>query len=299
MIKKIKFRRLILAINIGIVLLLIIIIIKNLKYSKKKIEYEQKIANLQQAGINFSENIENEDKEIKTYYVSADGISNDGTDINNPMSLNEANKKTYYGNEKVLFKRGDTFYGVINFNVEATEEKMFYIGTYGEGEEKPIISGANILVNSNAWLYDEENLYKIDLSNYSNFYGIGRTYWEPYNIGFLEDENGNIYARRVGTAYRKLSGNTQDWVNNYQIPVWYGDITKRSDYQSYMGLVPSDDPRYTRNSKGKIVPIQELGWGKADEEVTHVMLRFSANDQGAYIGSVGSKFWVDNVAFVY
>ena len=120
-----------------------------------------------------------------------------------------------------------------------------------------------------------------------------------YLLHQWEDEDGNIYARRVGTAYRKLSGNTQDWVNNYQIPVWYGDITKRSDYQSYMGLVPSDDPRYTRNSKGKIVPIQELGWGKADEEVTHVMLRFSANDQGAYIGSVGSKFWVDNVAFVY
>lgn len=215
MIKKIKFRRLILAINIGIVLLLIIIIIKNLKYSKKKIEYEQKIANLQQAGINFSENIENEDKEIKTYYVSADGISNDGTDINNPMSLNEANKKTYYGNEKVLFKRGDTFYGVINFNVEASEEKMFYIGTYGEGEEKPIISGANILVNSNAWLYDEENLYKIDLSNYSNFYGIGRTYWEPYNIGFLEDENGNIYGKRKKS--KKLLEDENDFYceNNY------------------------------------------------------------------------------------
>lgn len=215
MIKKIKFRRLILAINIGIVLLLIIIIIKNLKYSKKKIEYEQKIANLQQAGINFSENIENEDKEIKTYYVSEDGISNDGTDINNPMSLNEANKKTYYGNEKVLFKRGDTFYGVINFNVEATEEKMFYIGTYGEGEEKPIISGANILVNSNAWLYDEENLYKIDLSNYSNFYGIGRTYWEPYNIGFLEDENGNIYGKRKKSKELLEDENDFYCENNY------------------------------------------------------------------------------------
>ena len=203
------------AINIGIVLLLIIIIIKNLKYSKKKIEYEQKIANLQQAGINFSENIENEDKEIKTYYVSADGISNDGTDINNPMSLNEANKKTYYGNEKVLFKRGDVFYGVINFNVEATEEKMFYIGTYGEGEEKPIISGANILVNSNAWLYDEENLYKIDLSNYSNFYGIGRTYWEPYNIGFLEDENGNIYGKRKKSKELLEDENDFYCENNY------------------------------------------------------------------------------------
>ena len=29
-------------------------------------------------------------------------------------------------------------------------------------------------------------IYKIDLSNYSNFW---KTYWEPYNIGFLEDEN--------------------------------------------------------------------------------------------------------------
>lgn len=215
MIKKIKFRRLILSINICIVLLLIIIIIKNLKYSKKKIEYEQKIANLQQASINFSESIEKEDKEIKTYYVSADGISNDGTDINNPMSLNEANKKTYYGNEKVLFKRGDIFYGVINFNVDATDEKMFYIGTYGESEEKPIISGANILVNSNAWVYDEEGLYKIDLSNYSNFYGIGRTYWQPYNIGFLEDENGNIYGKRKKSKELLEDENDFYCENNY------------------------------------------------------------------------------------
>ena len=131
------------------------------------------------------------------------------------MSLNEANKKTYYGNEKVLFKRGDVFYGVINFNVEATEEKMFYIGTYGEGEEKPIISGANILVNSNAWLYDEENLYKIDLSNYSNFYGIGRTYWEPYNIGFLEDENGNIYGKRKKSKELLEDENDFYCENNY------------------------------------------------------------------------------------
>ena len=42
-----------------------------------------------------------------------------------------------------------------------------------------------------------------------------------YLLHQWEDEDGNIYARRVGTAYRKLSGNTQDWVNNYQIPVWY------------------------------------------------------------------------------
>ena len=36
-------------------------------------------------------------------------------------------------------------------------------------------------------------LRKIDLSNYDNFRGIGKTNWEPYNIGFLADEKGNIY----------------------------------------------------------------------------------------------------------
>lgn len=153
---------------------------------------EQKIEKMQQFDNNLS-NIEN--TEYKTYYVSANGTSTDGTDINNPMSLKEANKKTYHGNEKLLFKCGDTFYGTINFNVDASEGEMFYIGSYGEGE-KPIISGANILINRDAWEIDKEGIYKLDLSNYSNFEGIGKTYWEPYNIGFITDEQGNIYGNR-------------------------------------------------------------------------------------------------------
>ena len=39
-------------------------------------------------------------------------------------------------------------------------------------------------------------MYKIDLSNYNNFEGIGKTYWEPYNIGFIADDTGNIYGNR-------------------------------------------------------------------------------------------------------
>ena len=154
--------------------------------------HEQKIERMQQ----FDDQLSiSDDTAIKTYYVSADGTSKDGTDINNPMSLKEANNKTYHGNEKLLFKCGDTFYGTINFNVEASEDEMFYIGSYGEGE-KPIISGANILINRDAWELDEEGIYKLDLSNYSNFEGIGKTYWEPYNIGFVADEQGNIYGNR-------------------------------------------------------------------------------------------------------
>ena len=165
--------------------------------------HEQKIERMQQFDNQLSIV---EDTEIKTYYVSANGTSKDGTDINNPMSLKEANNKTYHGNEKILFKCGDTFYGTINFNVEASEDEMFYMGSYGEGE-KPIISGANILINRDAWELDEEGIYKLDLSNYSNFDGIGKTYWEPYNIGFIADEQGNIYGNRKKSKDKLLNQN--------------------------------------------------------------------------------------------
>lgn len=114
-----------------------------------------------------------------------------------------------------------------------------------------------------------------------------------------EDENGNIYAKRVATAYRKFGDIQPEWVNDYEMPILYGDITGRSGFKPYMDIVPVDSPYYCKNSQGKVVPINELGWAEPDEEVTHLVLRFSASDKGAYIGSPGSKFWVDNIRFRY
>ena len=54
-----------------------------------------------------------------TYYVSSNGTSKDGTNINSPMSLETANSKKFYGNDRVLFKSGDIFYGSIEFNIRA------------------------------------------------------------------------------------------------------------------------------------------------------------------------------------
>ena len=193
-------------------LIIVLVISYFVMKSNTKVDvYEQKITQMQQFDkeLSIAEN-----NQIKTYYVSATGTSTDGTDINNPMSLAQANKKTYYGNEKVLFKTDDIFYGTINFKVEASEDEMFYIGSYGEGE-KPIISGANILVNKDAWELDEDGIYKIDLSNYSNFEGIGKTYWEPYNIGFIADEQGNIYGNRKSSKDALESQNDFFCENNY------------------------------------------------------------------------------------
>ena len=192
--RKIKMKKIISKKLVSIMILLIAVffVIKNVDNGDIQ---EKKITQMKQIDEKLSYA---NSTEVKTYYVSADGTSTDGTDINNPMSLSEAKKKTYYGNEKVLLKCGDIFYGTLNFNVQAEEDKMFYIGSYGEGE-KPIICGANILINKEAWTLEKEGIYKIDLSNYSNFEGIGKTYWDPYNIGFLADEKDNIYGYRKST----------------------------------------------------------------------------------------------------
>ncbi len=135
-----------------------------------------------------------EDPNGVTYYISATGTSRIGTNIEDPMSIETALKKTYYDNDKILFKSGDTFYGVISFNTEITGNNFIYVGAYSEGD-KPIISGARILDNEDAW-ENNDGVYKLDLSNEKNFYGFVDYEESSYNIGFFADNNGNIYGAR-------------------------------------------------------------------------------------------------------
>ncbi len=114
-----------------------------------------------------------------------------------------------------------------------------------------------------------------------------------------EDKDGNIYAHRIGTMVVRFDQSTKDWVNNATFTIHYGNITKQSFYQPYMGLTTGDFVRYAKNSKGKMVPIQEVGWGAADETPTHLVLQFDSSHGGAYVGSVGNTLWVDNVRLVY
>lgn len=114
-----------------------------------------------------------------------------------------------------------------------------------------------------------------------------------------EDAAGNVYAKRVGTAWERYDKVIDTWQNNHRLPVYYGDITSQGFYQSYMGLNNGEGRYYTRNSKGNIVPIQEIGWATSNEAVTHIVLRISSSHGGAYVGCPGSKFWVDNIKLIY
>lgn len=113
-----------------------------------------------------------------------------------------------------------------------------------------------------------------------------------------EDANGNIYAKRVGTMVRRFISNT-DWVNNARFPIYYGDITKLKIYNSAWALTSGENTKYAKNSKGKMVPVKEVGWGKANDTPTHLVLQFDSSHGGAYIGSVGNTLWVDNVRLAY
>jgi len=114
-----------------------------------------------------------------------------------------------------------------------------------------------------------------------------------------EDEKGNVYAKRVGTAIYRISKPTSDWVNGFRIPVIYGDATKSPNYKPYMNLGPKKDNFYTINSKGKNVEIHEVGWGDENTPVTHAIMLISVTSQEAFSGTIGNTLWVDNIKLEY
>jgi hypothetical protein len=114
-----------------------------------------------------------------------------------------------------------------------------------------------------------------------------------------EDANGNVYAKRVGTGWERFDKTVSTWQNAHRLNVQYGDITGEPFYKPYMGLKQGESAYYTRNSKGEMVPIQEIGWAAPGETVTHLIVQFSSSNGSAYTGSVSSRFWIDNVKLIY
>ena len=112
-----------------------------------------------------------------------------------------------------------------------------------------------------------------------------------------EDAEGNVYSKRVGTMVQRYTESTPDWVNDATYPILYGNITSKPEYKPYMRIQVEE--RYTLNSQGQSVPIQEVGWAEPGEAPTHMVLQFTSSHGGAYIGSPGNTFWIDNVELIY
>lgn len=111
-----------------------------------------------------------------------------------------------------------------------------------------------------------------------------------------EDEKGNIHAQRVGTGRERYSKSIP-LTKGHQLKIHYGDITKQSFYKPYMGLLNGAKAYYARNSKGKLVPVQEEGWAPADATPTHVLVMASSSCGEPFVGTEGVKLYVSNFAF--
>lgn len=111
-----------------------------------------------------------------------------------------------------------------------------------------------------------------------------------------EDEKGNIYAHRVGTGRERYSKSIP-WTKGHELKIQYGDITKTPGYKSWMGLLDGDKAYYARNSKGKMVPVHEVGWAAPDETPTHVLMMASSSCGVPFVGTEGVNLYIDNIAF--
>ena len=111
-----------------------------------------------------------------------------------------------------------------------------------------------------------------------------------------EDSNGKLYAQRVGTG-RERYDKSVPWTKGHELKIHYGDITRESFYKPWMGLLNGEKAYYARNSKGKLVPVEEVGWAPADATPTHVLMMASSSCGEAFIGTEGLTLYIDNIAF--
>ena len=112
-----------------------------------------------------------------------------------------------------------------------------------------------------------------------------------------EDAEGNIIAKRVGTAAVKYSDNS-DWKKGVTYEIMYGDITGNANYVPEL-MAWGTGGYHARNSKGESVMIKEDGWADKDETPTHIIVQFTSSIGGAFVGSPGNTLWIDNVGLVY
>lgn len=109
------------------------------------------------------------------------------------------------------------------------------------------------------------------------------------------EENGHIYAYRVGTAGEYISKSTAGWVNGHSLPIEYKEPSATANHPCAKLFT---DRYKARNSKGRMVHIEEIGW-RGDLAPTHLIIQISSSCQKPFTGCPGSVVWCDNLRMEY
>jgi hypothetical protein len=169
-------------------------------------------------------------------------------------------------------------YSAIDFGVPFTKHPIALMLDY-----KASISNSNVIISTKHNKIEKENGHDCAV-----VYAYLQYRWE-------DKSTGKIYARRVGTAYERICQTIPEWVNNHQIPIRWGNITNDKDFKDYEGL--NRVKMMTKNSKGNMVEIEEVGWSL--DEPTHIVLYISSSNAGVFRACEGNTLWVDNLKLVY
>ncbi|MBK9332946.1 MAG: right-handed parallel beta-helix repeat-containing protein [Ignavibacteria bacterium] len=108
------------------------------------------------------------------YYISNDGSDgNNGTSISTPWAtITKVNSMmgAFTAGDKILFRRGDTFFGQLTVSKSGLAGNEIIFGSYGTGE-LPVITGAKSPQN---WIVHSGNIYKTTFTDtLSNLYVSG------------------------------------------------------------------------------------------------------------------------------
>ena len=109
------------------------------------------------------------------------------------------------------------------------------------------------------------------------------------------EEDGHIYAYRVGTAGEYISRSTNGWVDNHRLAIEYKEPASSAKHPCAKLF---RDRYKARNSKGKMVHIEELGW-RGDLAPTHLIVQISSSCQQPFSGCPGNVVWCDNLRLEY
>ena len=104
------------------------------------------------------------------------------------------------------------------------------------------------------------------------------------------EENGHVYAYRVGTAEQPIA-QTTEWQNDFRVPVVYGKAGEALHQLS-------SNRHKTHNSRGEMVCIEEVGF-RGDLEPTHLIVQISAGSMPPFTGCPGNVVWCDNIRLAY
>lgn len=148
------------------------------------------------------------------YYVSATGNDSNNGSLASPWKtvthVNAVISGSIGLNNRVLFRRGDTFYGALRLptNLNSAASGWLKIGAYGTDPALPIICGYKILNTPSGWVEHDANTWQIDYSAVNS----GLTY-TGYDSAQGDDDVGILKVDGVihANSQTSLGALTNQW----------------------------------------------------------------------------------------